>query len=236
MITELLDQMVHLLPAGEPITPADYDDLFTLLLRTTDMGHIPQSMDSVIFTTAGRMRLPETEAVFVMGLAEGEFPQTPGDTGLLSHADRDTMIALGAELPDCFENRVIREQVCFYKALTVAQKYLWLSWPGGAAGLPGTAALAPALELLRVPPAVVQPEELAATPAAALDLLGDVWQQNTPQRASVQAALAAVRAARRPHPAMPPCSAPPSASPPAWRMSRHWKVFLAPVCASAHAV
>ena len=153
--------MVHLLPAGEPITPADYDDLFTLLLRTTDMGHIPQSMDSVIFTTAGRMRLPETEAVFVMGLAEGEFPQTPGDTGLLSHADRDTMIALGAELPDCFENRVIREQVCFYKALTVAQKYLWLSWPGGAAGLPGTAALAPALELLRVPPAVVQPEELA---------------------------------------------------------------------------
>ena len=102
------------------------------------------------------------------------------------------MIALGAELPDCFENRVIREQVCFYKALTVAQKYLWLSWPGGAAGLPGTAALAPALELLRVPPAVVQPEELAATPAAALDLLGDVWQQNTPQRASVQAALAAV--------------------------------------------
>ncbi len=133
----------------------------------------------------------------------------------MSHADRDTMIALGAELPDCFENRVIREQVCFYKALTVAQKYLWLSWPGGAAGLPGTAALAPALELLRVPPAVVRPEELAATPAAALDLLGDVWQQNTPQRASVQAALATVegqragrtrlcrRAARRPAQARP---------------------------------
>jgi len=105
------------------------------------------------------------------------------------------MIALGAELPDCFENRVIREQVCFYKALTVAQKYLWLSWPGGAAGLPGTAALAPALELLRVPPAVVQPEELAATPAAALDLLGDVWQQNT--HASGQSVDAAATGARR---------------------------------------
>ncbi len=233
VITELLDQMVHLLPAGEPITPADYDDLFTLLLRTTDMGHIPQSMDSVIFTTAGRMRLPETEAVFDWAGGRGISPDTGGYRPFLSHADRDTMIALGAELPDCFENRVIREQVCFYKALTVAQKYLWLSWPGGAAGLPGTAALAPALELLRVPPAVVQPEELAATPAAALDLLGDVWQQNTPQRGSVQAALAPWRAARRPHPAMPPCSAPPSASPPAWRMSRHWKVFLAPVCASA---
>lgn len=106
--------MVHLLPAGEPITPADYDDLFTLLLRTTDMGHIPQSMDSVIFTTAGRMRLPETEAVFVMGLAEGSFPRHRGYRPL-SHADRDTMIALGAELPGCFENRVIREQVCFIR-------------------------------------------------------------------------------------------------------------------------
>mgnify|MGYP007042225395 CR=1 FL=1 len=78
VITELLDQMVHLLPAGEPITPADYDDLFTLLLRTTDMGHIPQSMDSVIFTTAGRMRLPETEAVFVMGWRKGSFPRHRG--------------------------------------------------------------------------------------------------------------------------------------------------------------
>ncbi len=73
VIAELLDQMVHLLPAGETIAQ--------LIMMTCspcccapDMGHIPQSMDSVIFTTAGRMRLPETEAVFVMGLAEGEFP------------------------------------------------------------------------------------------------------------------------------------------------------------------
>ena len=233
VITELLDQMVHLLPAGEPITPADYDDLFTLLLRTTDMGHIPQSMDSVIFTTAGRMRLPGNRGRVCDGTGgRGVSPDT-GDTGLLSHADRDTMIALGAELPDCFENRVIREQVCFYKALTVAQKYLWLSWPGGAAGLPGTAALAPALELLRVPPAVVQPEELAATPAAALDLLGMSGSRIPRSGHRCRRHWQPWRAARRPHPAMPPCSAPPSASPPAWRMSRHWKVFLAPVCASA---
>ena len=63
------------------------------------MGHIPQSLDSVIVTTAGRMRLPETDAVFVVGLLEGEFPQTPGDQGLLTHADRDMMMENGAELP-----------------------------------------------------------------------------------------------------------------------------------------
>ncbi len=65
----LLDQ----LPAcwAMKFYPADYAELFTLLLRTTDMGHIPQSLDSVIVTTAGRMRLPATDAVFVVGLLEG---------------------------------------------------------------------------------------------------------------------------------------------------------------------
>lgn len=192
VVTELLDEMVRLLPTGEPIAPADYDDLFTMLLRTTDMGHIPQSMDCVTFTTAGRMRLPETEAVFVLGLAEGEFPQTPGDIGLLSHADRDLMMGQGADLPDRFENRMIREQVCFYKALTAARSFLWVSWPGGTAGLTGTAALTQALELLQVPQAQPDPADLAAAPAAALDLLGSVWQQDTPQRAAVEAALQAV--------------------------------------------
>ena len=151
VVTGLLNDLVRLLGEKEMLTPAEYADLFSLLLRTTDMGHIPQSLDSVIFTTAGRMRLPETDACFVLGLAEGEFPQTPGDQGLLTHADRDSMIAQGAELPDCFENRAIREQVCFYKALTAPARWLWMSWPGGAAGLPVTAALAPALDLMSIP-------------------------------------------------------------------------------------
>lgn len=193
VVIGLLNDLVRLLGEKEMLTPAEYADLFSLLLRTTDMGHIPQSLDSVIFTTAGRMRLPETDACFVLGLAEGEFPQTPGDQGLLTHADRDSMIAQGAELPDCFENRAIREQVCFYKALTAPARWLWMSWPGGAAGLPVTAALAPALDLMSIPRVEPEPADLGATPAAALDLLGSVWQQNTPQRAAVLEALQAVQ-------------------------------------------
>lgn len=191
VVMGLLNEMVNLSAEGETMPPADYAELFTLLLRSTDLGHIPQSLDSVIFTTAGRMRLPETDYCFVLGLAEGEFPQTPGDVGLLNHADRDAMIAQGAELPDCFENRILREQVCFYKALTAARRGLWLSWPGGAQGLPVCAALAPVLTLMAVPDAVITSVQLAATPAAALDLLGGLWQQNTPQRAAVYAALQA---------------------------------------------
>lgn len=179
VVMGLLNQLAQLL-GEEALPPADYAELFTLLLRTTDMGHIPQSLDSVILTTAGRMRLPETDAVFVVGLLEGEFPQTPGDQGLLTHADRDAMIRQGAELPDCFENKVLREGICFYKALTVARSFLWLSWPGAAHpedDAPASAALLPVRKLLEVPFAAPTVAQMGATPAAALDILGPVSQQ-----------------------------------------------------------
>ena len=192
VVMGLLDQLARLL-GDEVFAPADYAELFTLLLRTTDMGHIPQSLDSVIVTTAGRMRLPETDAVFVVGLLEGEFPQTPGDQGLLTHADRDLMMAQGAELPDCFANKVLREGICFYKALTVARKYLWLSWPTAAhAGdtAPASAALAPVLQYLNVPPCAPTAVQLAAAPAAALDMLGTLTQD--PGQGAAGAAVRAV--------------------------------------------
>ncbi len=191
VVMGLLNQLAQLL-GDEPLPPAEYAELFTLLLRTTDMGHIPQSLDSVILTTAGRMRLPETDAVFVVGLVEGEFPQTPGDQGLLTHADRDAMMAQGAELPDCFENKVLREGVCFYKALTAARSFLWLSWPGAAHtqdDARASAALNLVRSLLRVPFAEPSAAMLAATPEAALDILGVVSQQ--PGREGEGAALRA---------------------------------------------
>ncbi len=194
----LLDQLARLL-GDEVFAPADYAELFTLLLRTTDMGHIPQSLDSVILTTAGRMRLPETDAVFVVGLLEGEFPQTPGDQGLLTHADRDLMIAQGAELPDCFENKVLREGICFYKALTASQRYLWFSWPGAAHAedtAPASAALAPVLNLLQAPFVRPPPVQLAAAPAAALDMLG-VLTQDPAQSASGAAVRTALDEAEK---------------------------------------
>ena len=84
----------------------------------------------------------------MLGLSEGEFPAAPGETGLLTHADRDALMAQEIELPDCFENRVVREQVCFYKALTAPARGLWLSWPKGQ-GQTLCAALEPIVDVLR---------------------------------------------------------------------------------------
>jgi len=128
--------------------------------------------------------------VFVLGLVEGEFPAAPAAGGLLTHADRDALMAQQVELPDCFETRVVREQICFYKALTAPAKGLWLSWPKGQ-GLALSAALEPIIEALRpaAPERVL--EDAAATRAAALDCLGGGFDLSAAERASVEAALAA---------------------------------------------
>ena len=187
VVMQLLDEMAALL-GSQSVTVPEYEDLFSLLLRSSDLGHIPQTLDAVVLASAGKMRLDAPDYVFVLGLAEGEFPCAPSETGLLTHADRDALMAQQIELPDCFENRVVREQVCFYKALTAPAKGLWLSWPKGQ-GETLCAALEPIVEALHPEVPVLDLPDLAATPADALDTLGGGWVLTDTERASLTEAL-----------------------------------------------
>ena len=186
VVMQLLNEMAHLL-GSQGVTLAEYEDLFSLLLRSSDLGHIPQTLDAVVLASAGKMRLDAPDYVFVLGLAEGEFPCAPSETGLLTHADRDALMAKQIDLPDCFENRVVREQVCFYKALTVPAKGLWLSWPKGQ-GKTLCAALEPIVEAMHPAAPELALTDLAATPADALDTLGG-WPLTDTERASLNGAL-----------------------------------------------
>ena len=186
VVMQLLNEMAHLL-GSQGVTLAEYEDLLSLLLRSSDLGHIPQTLDAVVLASAGKMRLDAPDYVFVLGLAEGEFPCAPSETGLLTHADRDVLMAKQIDLPDCFENRVVREQVCFYKALTAPAKGLWLSWPKGQ-GKTLCAALEPIVEALHPAAPELALTDLAATPADALDTLGG-WPLTDTERASLNCAL-----------------------------------------------
>ncbi len=187
VVMDLLNQMAQLL-GSETVSPAEYAELFGLLLRSSDLGHIPQTLDAVMLASAGKMRLDAPDYVFVLGVAEGEFPAAPGQTGLLTHADRDALMQQKIELPDCFENRVVREQVCFYKAMTAPAKGLWISWPKGA-GLTLSAAAQPIADLLDPPGPDLTLSDMAATPGSALDCLGGGWPLTGVERASLTRAL-----------------------------------------------
>ena len=187
VVMGLLDEMASLL-GGQSVTIPEYEELFGLLLRSSDLGHIPQTLDAVVLASAGKMRLDAPDYVFVLGLSEGEFPAAPGETGLLTHADRDALMAQEIELPDCFENRVVREQVCFYKALTAPARGLWLSWPKGQ-GQTLCAALEPIVDVLRPGVPELDLTDLAATAADGLDVLGGGWPLTETERASLTEAL-----------------------------------------------
>ena len=187
VVMQLLDEMAHLL-GQQGVTVAEYEDLFGLLLRSSDLGHIPQTLDAVVLASAGKMRLDAPDYVFVLGLAEGEFPAAPSEAGLLTHADRDLLMAKQIDLPDSFENRVVREQVCFYKALTAPAKGLWLSYPKGE-GQTLCAALEPIVDALAPAAPQLDLADLAATPADGLDVLGGGWTLTGTERASLTEAL-----------------------------------------------
>ena len=194
----LLDQLAQLVQE-EVLPPQEAAELFNLLVRSTDLGHIPQTLDAVIFTTAGRMRLDNPAWCFVLGLAEGEFPKAPGDQGLLTHTERDSLIRQGVDMPDCFENRMIREQVCFYKALTASSKGLWLSWAAGPSGLPVTSALTGVQGAMQPAAPQLEAADRAATGPMALDLLGQTWDAES----SCTAALYQTLSSRSPQTLQP---------------------------------
>ena len=92
-------------------------------------------------------------------------------------------------MPDCFENKAIREQVCFYKALTVASEGVWMSWPGGSSGLPCTSALSGVTAAFAPVSPALEAADYGCTPAAALDYLGGIWQQDNGNTAALWKAL-----------------------------------------------
>lgn len=187
---DLLDQMARLL-GRDAISPLEYDELFLLLVRSTEFASAPQTLECALFSGADRMRLSQPEYVFVLGLCEGEFPMQVGYSGLLSHNDRDALVRGDIAMPGSFENRTMLEDMFFYRALTAPSQGLYLSWPARRAGQAKslTSSLEPLLETFQPPALELPPEYLAGTPQAAFDLLGLEYRANSPLAASLYAAL-----------------------------------------------
>ncbi|MEG0339790.1 MAG: ATP-binding protein, partial [Oscillospiraceae bacterium] len=90
-VMNLLSQMEQLLGDGN-VTVSEYDELFLLLLRSSEIGAVPQTQNAVIVTSADRMRLEEPKVCFLLGVSEGTFPKEVGYSGLLTHADRELLV------------------------------------------------------------------------------------------------------------------------------------------------
>lgn len=187
---DILDAMAAML-ADEKIGADEFDELLVIMVRNTDFGHAPQTLESAVFTSAERMRLTEVDYCFLLGVCEGEFPMQVGYSGLLNHIDRDLLVQNGIEMPGSFENRMLLEDMFFYRALCAPKEGLYISWPKRRMG--EGKMRSSALEALcnALNPASLTPEsaQLAATPAAAYELLCEQYRENNALGATLYTAL-----------------------------------------------
>lgn len=165
---QLLDELYRLLEKDD-VTATEFGELLNLMLRSTELGKIPQKLEGVLFTTADRLQPQGIECCIVLGANEGEFPQTVGTSGLLTHTDRDLLKAAGATLPGEFEQRVHQEELYFYRTATAATKQTWFFYKGGTPETRLTNLLSEIQGENGFAQMEFSPEQLCQTPKAALD-------------------------------------------------------------------
>ena len=174
---DALDQLVRVLPEL-PVTAEQYGKLFSMLIRASDIGHIPPAADAVTIGSAGLLRTGYIRHVFLLGANEGVFPASVSEGSIFSDTDKLLLENL-CELtlsPDT--DRLSAEELYrFYRSVTCASDSVTVSYP--VMGLRGEA-LRPSMPVLRirklfpelrpVSPELLPPEERAQGYAAAFEL------------------------------------------------------------------
>ncbi len=193
-----LDEMALLL-ADEPVSAAEFDELFLLLVRGSKLGARPQPQATITVTSADRMRLSPPKAAFVLGAGEGQFPAVSESQGLLTYQDREYLKQFDMELRGDFLYKTLQENLYFYKALTAPSHLLSVSWSvdGEGAPVPMTSRLLRFAESCKPAPLPLALPDYAATPAAALSLLARQLSAPEAEAGSLAAALRQQAAGQR---------------------------------------
>lgn len=127
MLMEILNALY--LSVGErQISASDFYDLFCILLDSTDLGQLPQGLDTVRIAAADRVRQSPPRVVFAVGVNDGVFPENPPTDGVLNDAERKTLLTLGVELTETAEVKTVDERYFVYTAFTLPTERLFVSW------------------------------------------------------------------------------------------------------------
>lgn len=133
-LMSVLDTLVE--AAGETKTDAiRFANLLESTAASMEIGTIPDSLDSVVLSSAGSARLDGVRHMIILGACEGEFPATPGDNGFFTQRDKDILAPLGIELSPGMDSRRSEELFRFYAAVTAPKETLSIIIPqsdGGA--------------------------------------------------------------------------------------------------------
>lgn len=127
IIMQVLDELVMICETKK-VSFEKYRELIKIGLQHKDVGAIPATQDQVTLGDTDRSRSHNVKAVFIIGMNDGIFPSINKDEGFLNDKDREELKANGVELAKTVEDRLYEEQFNIYKAITVAEEKLYLSY------------------------------------------------------------------------------------------------------------
>lgn len=128
-LTETLASVAGVMQeTADVLSPAELGTALSLVFAETDIGSVPARHDCVTVGSASMLRVDNIRAMLVLGLCEGEFPQTVKEDGLLTEQDKATLETLGIELDTRTERLTSDELFYAYRTLTKPSETLILSY------------------------------------------------------------------------------------------------------------
>lgn len=124
---QVLDELVMIFK-DKKVSFEKYRELIKIGLQNKGLGAIPATQDQVILGDVDRSRSHNVKAVFIIGINDGIFPSVNKDEGFLNDKDREDLKKLDIELAKTTTDRLYEEQFNIYKALTVPEEKLYLSY------------------------------------------------------------------------------------------------------------
>lgn len=188
LLTGALADISTLLPEdGGALSADELAAALELYFTETDMGSVPARQDCVTVGSAATLRVEDMEAVLVLGLCAGEFPQPVADTGLLTEQDKETLETFGIELDSRAARQTSEELLYIWRAMTKPSRTLLLfthtAAPDGSAQAPSLAYervrfLLPYLQPIRFSEALLESETATYRPPVVDTLPHPVLRQS----------------------------------------------------------
>mgnify|MGYP001415185581 FL=1 len=127
-VMDLLSQAVEAM-GDETFGLERFSKIFRAGLGEYRIGLIPLSLDQVLVGSVDRSKWHRVKALYLIGVNDGSFPKAGVEEGLLSDRERNALRDIGIELAEDTRTQAFNEQYLIYRSLTIAEKYLRISWP-----------------------------------------------------------------------------------------------------------
>lgn len=128
-VSEMLTSLYETLD-DTPMTLGEFSSLLRNCASRISISRTPNVLDSVLFGDPARTRSREVKAVFVMGAADGAFPDIYPDTNSIFTSDDIERLAENDLELDDDEARYSSAVLDSYKALTLAGEKLFITFTG----------------------------------------------------------------------------------------------------------